>query len=263
VRAQSETRAAHDEYLRFAMELAAEAGLAIKEAFDSPHTVTFKADRSPVTEVDMRINALVIDRIRERYPDHSVRGEEGDYGESSAAPQWICDPLDGTSAFVLGMPNSLFMLALAVEGELALAVVQDPYSGRRYHATAGGGAFCDGRPIRVNQDALADGCVLLGADSFPFAERVKRSGARLAVAAGAGYKAMMIARGLATATIRASADIHDVAPAALVVREAGGRVSALDGSPIHHDRNPAGVIVSNGVAHAQLVEIAGEVRAQA
>jgi fructose-1,6-bisphosphatase/inositol monophosphatase family enzyme len=224
--------------------------------------VRIEADGSPVTEVDLQVNDEVVARISERYRADAVRGEERDHGNAESSRQWICDPLDGTSAFVLGVPTSVFMLALAVEGVLELAVVRDPFSGREYIASAGEGAFCDDAPIQVSGDGLRDGCVVLGSDSFLFAQALKRSGARLAAVPGSGYKAMMIARGVAVATIRSSADIHDLAPAALIVHEAGGRVSGLDGSPILLDRAPGGVIVSNRETHSALIDIAASVRTQ-
>jgi fructose-1,6-bisphosphatase/inositol monophosphatase family enzyme len=250
------------EELRFAREVALDMGRIIRAAFGQPNAVAFKADGSPVTEVDLRVNDEVIARISRRYRADAVRAEERDHGDADSSRQWVCDPLDGTNAFVLGVPTSVFMLAFAVDGVLELAVVRDPFSGREYIASAGAGAFCDDAAIQVSGDGLGDGCVALGSDSFMFAPALQLSGTRLAAVPGSGYKAMMVARGAAVATIRSSADIHDVAPAALIVREAGGRVSALDGSPILLDRAPDGVIVSNRQAHSALVDIALSVREQ-
>jgi myo-inositol-1(or 4)-monophosphatase len=246
-----------DEYLDFGRELALDAGDAIRQGFGGTRRVTYKADGSPVTDVDIRVNQLVIDRIRGRYPGHAVLGEERDFGTGFESCQWICDPLDGTVPYLLGLPNSLFMIALADESGLLMAVAYDPFVNRMYHATRSGGAFCNGSPIHVSACGLSDGCVVLGSDSLSFADAVRQAGGRVESVPGSGYKSMMVARGEAVALIRATADFHDLAPAALIVAEAGGQVTALSGLPVDARRSvEGGVIISNGRAHPALVALA-------
>jgi myo-inositol-1(or 4)-monophosphatase len=248
-----------NEYLSFARGLATEAGQIIRQGFERIHGIEFKADGSPVTMIDKKINREVAERIQQRYPDHELLGEECDLGAGSKPCKWICDPLDGTGAYILGIPNSVFMLAFMKDGIVQLSVVHDPFSNRLYHAIKNVGAFCNNIAIHVNSQSLSDGYVVLGANSYRFIGGIRRAGAQIETVAGSGYKSMMIARGKAVATIKDSADFHDIAPAALIVEEAGGQVTALDGTQLQLDRDIGGVIVSNTFAHRTLVDIAQEV----
>ncbi len=251
-----------DDYLAFAMELALEAGAIIRRGFNQASVVTYKADGSPVTNVDVQVNQLAVERIRRRYPGHGLLGEEQDLGTGAESYRWICDPLDGTLPYVLGVPNSQFMLALAGEPGLLVAVAYDPFADRLYHATRHGGAFCGRHPVRVSAQTWGEGHVLLSAGSPALIGAVGRAGSRIELVSGTGYKCMMVACGKAVGTIKETADFHDIAPAALIVTEAGGRVTASDGSPLAFDSEiECGVIVSNGLVHQRLVEAAGAMAA--
>jgi myo-inositol-1(or 4)-monophosphatase len=251
-----------DDHLAFAMELALDAGAIIRREFNQVSNVTYKTDGSPVTEVDTQVNQMVIDRIRNKYPAHGLLGEEQNLGTGAEPYRWICDPLDGTLPYVLGVPNSLFMLALVGEPGLLLAVAYDPFAYRLYHATRRGGAFCDRHPVHVSAQPWGRGRVVLSASARNLIEAVTRAAGRVELASGTGHKCMMVARGEAVGTIKETADFHDIAPAALIVVEAGGQVTALDGSPMALDREiQGGVIISNGLAHQKLVEVAEVVAA--
>lgn len=246
-----------DEYLAFARELALAAGHIIRQGFDETHKVAHKADGSPVTDIDIQVNQIVLEQIRSHYPGHGLLGEERNFGTGFESYRWICDPLDGTVPYILGLPNSLFMLALMGEPGLLIAVAYDPFANRLYHAAKDGGAFCNSSPIHVSGHGLSDGYVLLGTDSLSFANAIRQADGRIGMVSGSGYKSMMVARGKAVALIKETADFHDIAPAALIVTEAGGQVTALDGSPLILDRHiDGGVIISNGLAHPALVKVA-------
>jgi histidinol-phosphatase len=244
-----------DSYLAFAAELAVAAGEIIREGFNRASVIAVKADGSPVTDIDVRVNRLVAETIQRRYPGHGVRGEEQDLGTGDETYQWICDPLDGTLPYLNGLPNSMFMLALTRESEVLAAVAYDPFADHMYRAARQGGAFCDGRPIRVARLGLGAGRVVLGTSSAVLIEAVSPMAGHVELVPGTGFKSMMVARGEAIGTVKQTADFHDVAPAALIVTEAGGRVTALDGSRLALDREiTLGVIISNHIAHDQLVE---------
>lgn len=245
-----------NEYLRFARGLALRAGKIILEGFGKAAGVKYKPDGSPVTDIDIRVNKMILESMRSRYPEHGLLGEELSFGTGFEPYRWICDPLDGTVPFILGIPNSMFMLALVVNNDLQVAVSYDPFSSRFYHATKGGGAFCNDYPIHVSNQTIRDGYLVLDSDSFPFVTVIKQAGGRIASVTGTGYRAMMVACGQAIGTVKESADFHDIAPASLIVAEAGGRVTDLNGSPLTLDKEiEGGVIISNRLAHQQLVDI--------
>lgn len=240
----------------FARGLAFRAGKIILQGFGKAADVKYKPDGSPVTDIDIQVNQIILESIHGRYPEHGLLGEELSFGTGSEPCRWICDPLDGTIPFILGVPNSMFMLALMEDDDLRVAVAYDPFGGRFYHATKDGGAFCNDYPIHVSNQTIRDGYLVLDTDSLRFVTVIKQAGGRIASVAGTGYRAMMVARGKTVGTVKETADFHDIAPASLIVAEAGGCVTDLNGSQLTLDKEiQGGVIISNRLAHQSLVDI--------
>src|SRR6187402_3312603 len=104
-----------EEYLKIAKEIALEAGVTMTEYFTLGMVHTVKADNSPLTEADQRIQKLVVDRLTQAYPEHSLLGEEGEVQRDSKYV-WVFDPIDGTAAFMRGIPTNVFSLALVEDG---------------------------------------------------------------------------------------------------------------------------------------------------
>lgn len=245
-----------DDYLAFAKNIARQGGQIIKDNFENNLDVELKSDHTPVTQVDKQINQLVIDAVQKTYPEHGLLGEEANLGTGKEELQWLCDPLDGTAAFIVGMQHSTFILALTRLGKPQLAVVYDPFMDRLYHAIKGQGAFCNDQPIHVNKQTLDGGYVLFEQSASNLYEKLQTVGAITEPVAGAGYRAMLLAQGRCTAIIQGKADNHDVGPASLIVEESGGKVTAYDGSPLRFDGPiTTGVILSNGICHDDLIAI--------
>ncbi len=249
-----------DDYLAFAKDLARQGGRLIKYNFEKALDIELKSDNSPVTQVDKAINDLIIKAIQQKYPDHGVLGEEGDHGTGSEELQWVCDPLDGTQCFILGIPHTTCVIGLVKDGEYQLAVVYNPYTDRLYHAVKGQGAFCNDKPIHVNDQPLKDSYILCENSTHRYVDSLHEAGAKTEQLNGAGYTCMIIATGRANGTIKAKYDFHDIGPSSLIVQEAGGKVTALDGSKLRLDQpGTGGIILSNGASHADLVQIAQSV----
>lgn len=244
-----------DEYLNFARDLARRAGAIIKDSFNDNLAVELKPDHSPVTEVDKRINKLVIEEIKAKFPEHGVLGEEASNSTGNEQYRWLCDPLDGTMAFIVGMKHVTFILGLLKDDELVLAVVYDPLEDKLYHAVKGGGAFCNDKPIHVSSQGLQDGYVLFEQSAFGVYEKLIQAGALTEPVAGAGYRAMLLASGRCAAVVQGKSDHHDVGPCSLIIEEAGGKVTDFKGNkvdfsqPIGH-----GLILSNSACHQELAD---------
>ena len=245
-----------DERLKLAIELAKRAGAIIRDNFGKAHEVELKGDRSPVTEIDKQINKLVAGSLKASFPDDGLLGEEESYGTGSEQYQWICDPLDGTKPFILGLPFSVFMLGLSEGGKMLLSVVYDPYSDKLYRAIKGEGAFCNNKPIKVSSEQIDEGYALIGADSFSFAAELKKLSRGIEPVPGTGYKCMMLASGRGLGMINDSADFHDIGPGSLIVEEAGGTVTSLNAEQLDYSKEIGGVVVSNGVVHDDFLKIA-------
>ena len=246
-----------DGELAFANELADEAAEIALSFFRGEFEVHIKPDHTPVTEADLAVERMVRDRLAERYPKDAVRGEEG--GLSGDAPRtWIVDPIDGTQNFAGGIPIWGTLLALQSGDELVMGVASAPALGERYAAASGLGATCNGREIHVSGAATIEDSMLAygdaerwmaGADARPgFLELFRR--ARRTRGFGDFWGHMLVARGAVEIMVEPELAVWDYAALAVIAREAGGRVTQADGSPLAHDGS---CLTTNGAVHDEVV----------
>lgn len=251
-----------DEYLEFAKNLALQAGDIMLEYFKVGVESTTKSDGSPVTLADTAINTLVIEAVAQKYPDHSVRGEEESNQKEGDESVWVCDPIDGTIPFSYGIPISTFSIALVKDGQPIVAVVYDPYTKRLYFATKSKGAYLNGKRLRVNQEKnlsknpvyAAHGTKNVDSPSF-FKTLRQEKDAKVFVLHSSVYGAMQVASGQFVAAIHSGDQPHDVVASKLIVEEAGGKVTDLRGEDQRYDQLVCGSIATNGFVHNELVEL--------
>src|SRR5689334_10230705 len=129
--------------LEFAKKIAHEAGDIMLAHFQIGIAKEDKEDGSPVTIADKAINHMVIEAIAKAYPNDAVLGEEESLHNEAGEYLWVCDPIDGTIPFSLGIPVNVFTLALLKDGQPLVSVVYDPYLKRLFSAIKGEGAFCN------------------------------------------------------------------------------------------------------------------------
>ena len=217
-----------------------------------------------VTYVDTEAEARILERIHASFPDHAVLAEEGSAAATAAPdrPLWIVDPLDGTTNFLHGYPAYSASVAVALNGELLAGAVVSGATGQAWTATRGGGAFLDGAPIRVS--ALTHFRHALIGTGFPFKhlellpeylEQFRRVLPRTAGIRRGGSAALDLCH-VATGWFDGFWELWlapwDVAAGALILTEAGGTISRLDGG---YDVPGSGAIVAgNAVIHPILLE---------
>lgn len=143
------------EWLDFAKSVALEAGDIMRKYFGKKPDVHLKANNTIVTVADEEINDLVIKRVTERYTDHDIDGEEASQRRGSRYV-WVCDPIDGTASFAIGLPVSVFSLALVIDGQPEVGVIYAPFSDHLYWASRGRGAYMNSQPIHASQHSLDD-----------------------------------------------------------------------------------------------------------
>lgn len=243
---------ARAEALAFARHLADLAAQITRNAFGGRLPVELKSDASPVTEIDAATEARLRDEIAHTYPEDGVLGEEGDDLAGTSGRTWILDPIDGTRMFAEGIPLWSTLIGLREGDEIVVGVADAPALGERYHATLGGGAFCNDSPISVSAvDALSDALVLhapleefIRKTGLPAITRVS-SGARVTRGIGDGWAHLLVARGAADALVEQGPCFEwDWAATSVIVHEAGGRLSRLEGG----DPTPGcHLLVSNGL----------------
>jgi myo-inositol-1(or 4)-monophosphatase len=191
-----------------------------------------------VTVADRASEKLIVDRLRRDFPEDAILGEEGGAYPGSSGNRWIVDPLDGTTNYAHAYPLYCVSIAYECSGEIVCGAICAPALGEMYTAELGGGATLNDRPIRVSEvERISDALVCTGFHPA----RYERNGARFAAMsrrAQAVRRDGSAALDLAfTACGRFDAfwefDLHawDVACGFLLVREAGGCVSAIDRTP--------------------------------
>ncbi len=248
-------------WLDFALEACDVADAIAREHFRRDLDLRQKPDRSFVTAADTGIEREIRTRIHARWPDHGLVGEE--YGEEAGTgtTRWFIDPIDATHNFIRGVPLFGTLLAVEHDGELQAGVISAPALGERWYAARGGGAWNAGRdgtrPIRVSRIAAIEDAQLVYGDR------------REAVASGLmpGFDALieaswrdrgfgdfwgyaLVAEGAAEAMFETGMHAWDLAAPRVVIEEAGGRVSDVDGvRRIDGDS----FVASNGILHDEIV----------
>ncbi len=244
--------------LKAALDAASAAAEVIRPLYRQPLSVQFKSDLSPVTEADLKAEQAIRRVLESRFPDYGIYGEEGGKHAMEASSIWLVDPLDGTKSFVRECPFFSTQIALWREGRAVLGVSLAPIYGELAWAEEGAGAFLDGVPIRVSATARLDQAVLSTGNLKTLA--ASSGWARFGKLVGKlnrlrGYGDFLhyhlLARGALDAVIESDLNVLDIAALSVIVREAGGQFTELDGAPISLATTT--VLASNGVLHAPVL----------
>ena len=253
-------------YLATAVEIVLRAGDIQREGQASGFRIDKKGSIDLVTEVDLACERMCRDVIAERFPDHDILAEEmGGTAPAGARPRfrWVFDPLDGTTNYAHGLPIYCSSLALEIDGRAAIAAIYDPTRKELFTAERGEGAFLNGQALRVSEKTtLIDSLLVTG---FPY--DVHEKSRELVALFGRFLERARAVRRLGSAALdlcyvaagrfEAFWEQHlkpwDVAAGALIVEEAGGRVTGMDGAPF--DPAAAHLIASNGHVHAEVVAV--------
>ena len=248
------------EYLEFAKEIAYEAGKIMLKYFNQDNGASYKEDKTIVTFADTEINSYLIEQVKEKYPNHSVDGEEEQFGKSNYV--WVCDPVDGTAMYARHIPVAVFSLALVVDGVPTVGVLYDPFTDNLYYAIKGQGAYQNGEKITVNNYTIDDRRGICHFDMFPDSEynlfyAIKELGEKnYFVGIGSIVRAgTCVANGKFTLAIfpGTSHKNCDIAATKIIVEEAGGKVTDLFGNEQRYDQSIKGAIISNGKVHEEVV----------
>jgi len=237
------------------------AGEVIRDARTEVRQVRHKGAIDLVTQVDVAAEKAIVGVITKHTPDIPILAEEGG-GARDQSTRWIVDPLDGTTNFVHGYPSYAVSIALQVDGVLQVGCIFDAVHGDAYTATNGGGAWLGGQRLTVSStDRLADALLVTG---FPYDRRervdwylsfmreflIRGRGVRRAGAAAMDFVAL--ASGSVDAYWEFGLSPWDVAAGILLVQEAGGTVTDMDGGPIDVARPR--LLATNDELHTEMLE---------
>src|SRR4051812_14244602 len=254
-------------YLEKAVDIAREAGALLANYFERRVAFELKGDFDLVTEADRASEKLVVERLRSHFPSHSIVAEEGGGHEGASEYRWYVDPLDGTTNFAHSFPMFNVTMGLERAGEMIAGVIFDPVRQEMFSAERGSGAYLNNRRIRVSackrlEDSLAS-------TGFPSRKRhlnvnihfyhqmamashgVRRTGS-------AAIDLAYVGCGRLDAFWEFGLKPWDMAAGTLLVREAGGGVSDMNGVP-HNVTSSEDLLADNGAIHQPVLELFGEV----
>ncbi len=245
--------------LQAALAAARAAAQIIRPLYRRNVAVTLKSDQSPVTEADVRAEQAIREVLADAFPAYGFYGEEGGRHAMEAENVWLVDPLDGTKSFVRECPFFSTQIALLRAGQLVLGVSCAPAYGEMAWAELGAGAFLDGVPMRVS--GIADvGAAILSTGNLKTLAASPTGWSRFGALVGRinrlrGYGDFvhyhLLARGSLDVVVESDVNILDIAALTVIVREAGGIFTDLDGAPI--GLSTTSVLATNAALHASML----------
>jgi myo-inositol-1(or 4)-monophosphatase len=247
--------------LETAVEAAKLAGAFLRENFNKPHKVDYKGVINIVTMIDRQAEKLIAEILADAYPSYGILAEEGTKADGSNC--WVVDPLDGTNNFVRGHPLFAVSIALVKKGQTVLGVVYNPVRDELFSAEAGKGAFLNRNSIHVSDIRELGGAVL--ASGFPYDawtnpvdncsefRRFVKQVFSMRCDGSAALDLCHVAAGRLDGYWEQVLEPWDMAAGALIIQEAGGKVTSVDGE----DFTPfgRGVLASNGRVHADMLAV--------
>ena len=246
--------------------IARQAGAVLMEGFGNVRQIQQKGAIDLVTEFDKRSEEVIVSSVQKQFPGHAILAEESGHLKTVSEYLWVIDPLDGTTNFAHGIPIFSVSIGLLRNNSPVVGVVYDPFRNEMFSTELGNGAFLNGRPIHVST------CVDLGqaviSTGFPYDLRINplnnfqqfiQFQLRTQAVRHLGSAALdcaWTAMGRLDGYWEFGVKLWDIGAGALLVREAGGRVTSVDGD--ENFLSGDSILVSNGLLHEQMLRVLKE-----
>ena len=252
------------DYLNAAIEIAKEAGEIQLEGLNKAKKIEYKGNRfNIVTQIDKACEKLIVDYLKDKFPSHDILAEEGTDVKQDSEWLWIVDPLDGTVNYAHGYPLFAVSIALLRKGKPVVGVVLEPNRNELFVGEHGGGAMLNDKPIRVSSSKTIEGSMISTGFAYNVNETrlnnidhfnhfiqkchaVRRDGV-------ASVDMCYTACGRYDGFWELFLKPWDIAGAAVIVAEAGGKLSMFDGSPL--DIFGDEIVASNSLIHQEMLDI--------
>lgn len=250
------------DYLEVALQAVAAAEQVILKYLDEGVKAELKEDLSPVTVADREAEEIIKQTILAKFPDHTFYGEEGEKIDLTdhQGYTWIIDPIDGTKCYVRSSPLFATQLALLHDGEFILGVSNAPLLQELVYAEKGQGCFMNGKRISVTDTSdVNESYVSFGSLKYFIKQGTidqllsLTENARWSRGIGDFWSYHLLAQGMLDVMIEASTKLWDIAAMKVIIEEAGGCVSQLDGQPVDHQTTA--FLATNGVLHDEIVRL--------
>ena len=242
-----------------ALDAARAAADVIRGFYQRNVKIEVKADKTPVTEADVKSEEAIREILTTRFPSYGFYGEETGKSDMDAESVWLVDPIDGTKSFVRECPFFSTQIALMRGGRFVLGVSCAPAYDELAWAERGRGAHLNGKPISVSKVAALDGAIVSSGNLKSLAK--SPAWPRFATLIGAtnrirGYGDFvhyhLLARGALDVVVESDVNILDIAALTVIVEEAGGTFTDLAGAPVGLDTTS--VLATNGALHGPVME---------
>ena len=249
------------ELAAFSEQLADAAGRVIRPYFRQPITIDTKSDKSPVTIADRAAEKAMRELISAQYPSHGIYGEEYGIDRADAEYVWVLDPIDGTKAFITGMPVFGTLIGLMHRGQAILGIIDQPISHERWLGVTGKPTMWNGQVIQTRKDRTVDTAVLYttATDMYP-AEDLKsfdrlRGQVPLIRYSADCYAAGLLASGFVDLVVECGLKLYDYVALIPVIEGAGGVVSDWAGAPLGFDSDGRMLAAATPRLHSEAQEI--------
>ena len=247
--------------MQTAINAALQAGKILEKYFETDILKEFKEDQSIVTLADREAEDAIVKMLNETFPEHSIIGEETGAKENGHEFTWYIDPIDGTRNFSNGMPFFAVSIALLQKLDVVLCVIYNPTTNSLFYAEKGKGAYLNERRIYVSKDDISKAIFAGGKGRKPADRQLYRElmhnlpekfpGLTVRDTGCCALDLAFVARGGFEASINLGLHSYDFAAGVLLIQEAGGKITRLDGSEWNFPDNY--FVVSNGIFHDLLV----------
>lgn len=245
-------------FLKMAIKAVKNAERVILKYYNHNQHMKLKSDRTPVTIADKEAEQIIIKTIKKAFPEHGFLGEEFGQAKTKTGYVWIIDPIDGTKSYTRHIPLFGTLLALAKDGEIILGVSNVPLQKELMYAEKGKGAFLNGKRVRtsfvkkLSEASMSHGNIVGFLEEHRHEDLLKIStkfrSCRDIMDLWAYH---LLAQGKIDAVVEAKIKIWDIAPAVIIVQEAGGKVTDFRGRPV--DLNSTDIVATNSRLHKTIL----------
>lgn len=243
-----------------AFETVEKAGKYLRQMFGKKMSVQEKDDFTLVSEADKGAEDIIISSAREYFPEDGILTEESEEKTRKSPFRWIFDPLDGTHNFLAGLKEFSCGLALEKEGEIVFGICYFPMDDELFWAKKGKGAFCNNKKIEVSKERELQGQIYFAESSLRYClkeglediNRFAQADCRIRIPGCFHFALTRIARSQGVATTSRIAQPWDIAPAAIILEEAGGMVTDEKGNP--WQVNSRNILATNKLVHPEALK---------
>ncbi|PZU90730.1 MAG: inositol monophosphatase [Chelatococcus sp.] len=251
-------------WLSLALRMAAESGAILRQAAAVRPDVEIKPDRSFVTALDARIERRFREMLADQFPTHGVLGEEEGPDNLGAEHVWVLDPIDGTAAFIAGLPVYGTLIALMQEGEPIIGIIDHPVTGDRWVGVKGSPTLFNGGPCRARQcDSLGEAIMsasnpdFFGDDERPALDAMRERTA-WRIWGGACMSFGLLASGRTDLALDTGLKLWDFAPCRPIIEGAGGVITDWEGQPITHKTGHRILAAGDAERHREMLHVVGK-----